>query len=84
MNLNNLLTEYCSCSFFRESAHRRCSGRCWKMENELDSSPLITPCESRPAHRAPGFPRPQTGTAMGGHPSSTLAFGEHMVVEPQF
>lgn len=40
MNLNNLLAEYCSCSFFRESAHSRCSGRCWKTENELDSSAL--------------------------------------------
>ena len=43
MNLNHLLAECCSCSFSRESAHSRCSGRCWKMEKELDSSALGLP-----------------------------------------
>lgn len=44
MNLNHLLAEYCSCSLFsRESAHSRSSGKCWKMEKELDSSALGLP-----------------------------------------
>lgn len=84
MNLNHLLAESCSCLFFVDRHIVGAQEDIGRWRRSLTAQPWEYPCESSPACGAPGFPRPRKGTlAMGGHPSSTQAFSEHVVAEPQ-